>query len=44
MWPHQLLRDWSPVLKLWLPHTCDAELTNQVMWYTHTARSAPPHT
>ncbi len=40
----QLLRERSPVLYDWLPHTCDTELTAHVMWYTHTMRSAPPHT
>ena len=41
---HQLLRDRSPVLYCTLPHTWVAELTAHVMWYTHTMRSAPPHT
>ena len=41
---HQLLRDKSPVLNVWEPHTCEALLTNHVMWYTQTIRSAPPHT
>jgi hypothetical protein len=32
------------VLYACVPQQCDALFTNQVMWYTHTMRSAPPHT
>ena len=31
-YPHQLLRDWSPVLNSCLPHTWLAEFTNHVTW------------
>lgn len=30
--PHQLLRDWSPVLNSCLPQTWLAEFTNHVTW------------
>ena len=41
---HQLLRDKSPVLYVWLPHTCETELTAHVMWYTQHVRTQKPHT
>jgi hypothetical protein len=38
--PHQLFLDKSPVFHGCVPHTWDAEFTNQVTWYTHTNRTA----
>jgi len=37
---NQLFLDKSPVFHTCVPHTWDAEFTNHVMWYTHTARTA----
>jgi hypothetical protein len=39
-WPYQLFRERSPVFQDCEPHTWEAELTNHVMWYTHTTRTA----
>mmetsp|Transcript_8495 Transcript_8495/g.35477 ORF Transcript_8495/g.35477 Transcript_8495/m.35477 type:complete len:214 (-) Transcript_8495:964-1605(-) len=41
---HQLFRERSPVLYVWLPQTCATEFTAHVMWYTQHVRTQNPHT